>query len=446
MNDKFNNAAIPFAIATPSTQFQGGGGEEKDDWQQQQQTHNAVAVGTISHDLSQLKVTQESIKCMGHDKNNLPPLVASASATDVKLSNNGYQPFSKDQTLELRDMGYTKGLIESMENSRSQVSLRIWIIDNSGSMLGNDGQQVKQSPKDNTVFKVIPCSRWVELRDTVNYHMRLAGIIKAPTSFRFLNDPGVRVGPQQFGVGERGNENYAINEEVQIGKNIMDNLEPSGLTPLCQHINEIYEEICSNRSYLESNGKSVSVVIATDGLPTDSNGDETLAEQANLVNILKRFENLPVWIVIRLCTDDENVVTFYNNLDSQLELPLEVLDDFVSEAKEVHAVNPWLNYALPLHLCREMGMANLRSFDFLDERKFHLTEIRDFVSILFGNEATKDAPDPNIDVNKYCQFLEKKVFKIGKENKIWDPVSQKRKEWVVVKKLKKYRFGFIPAF
>ena len=37
----------------------------------------------------------------------------------------------------------------------------------------------------------------------------------------------------------------------------------------------------------------------------------------------------------------------YNGLDEQLELSIEVLEDFSQEAKEVGTHNPWRNYALP---------------------------------------------------------------------------------------------------
>jgi hypothetical protein len=42
-------------------------------------------------------------------------------------------------------------------------------------------------------------------------------------------------------------------------------------------------------------------------------------------------------------------INFYNGLDSELELNMEVLDHFAAEAKEVYKHNKYLNYALPLH-------------------------------------------------------------------------------------------------
>lgn len=36
---------------------------------------------------------------------------------------------------------------------------------------------------------------------------------------------------------------------------------------------------------------------------------------------------LPVLLVIRLCTSEEAVVQYWNNIDSQLEIDVDVLDD-----------------------------------------------------------------------------------------------------------------------
>ena len=41
-------------------------------------------------------------------------------------------------------------------------------------------------------------------------------------------------------------------------------------------------------------------------------------------------------MVIRLCTDDVKMVDYWNNIDSQVSLDMDVLDDFIGEAKEIH--------------------------------------------------------------------------------------------------------------
>lgn len=84
--------------------------------------------------------------------------------------------------------------------------------------------------------------------------------------------------------------------------------------------------------------------------------------------------------MIRLCTNEKKVTEFYNQIDEVLEFNLEVLDDYLDEAKEVHKHNKWLNYALPMHRCRELGYHD-RLFDLLGACHV-LSQIRSFLGLL----------------------------------------------------------------
>jgi Mg-chelatase subunit ChlD len=330
----------------------------------------------------------------------------------------------------LREQGFTTGLCQSLVRNSAVHVLRIWVVDNSGSMSTNDGHRIIETKKKDDV-KVVNCTRWTELQECVEYHIQMAALLEAPTVFRLLNDPGRIIGPQQFSIAERRGQ--YLDEDLAVALQTMRSTNPSGVTPLSQHLMEIRNNLRQMEGDLRRDGTKVVIVLATDGLPTDERGYGGSAAQNEFVHALRAFEGLPVWIVVRLCTDEEHVVEFYNDLDAQLELSLEVLDDFLGEAQEVHRVNGWLNYALPIHRMREMGFYS-RLFDLLDERTFTKDELRDFLYMLFGSDKMDGAPDPDVD---WKGFVEK-IDRIQKaEKKQWNPVTKKIAPWVDLRRLNK---------
>lgn len=237
--------------------------------------------------------------------------------------------------------------------------------------------------------------------------------------------------PQQFGIAGASGPNRQVACSADEATSIMFKTQPTGCTPLTKRIVEIKEEVSAMASQLRENGQRVAIIIATDGLPTDDHGRGRIAEQRIFVESLRGLEGLPVWVVIRLCTDDDDVVSFYNDLDTVLELSIEVLDDFVGEAKEVYSENPWLNYALPLHRLREMGYHD-RVFDMLDERKLSKSELRDFCGILFGLDSFDGVPDPSLDWLGFVNCVERLL---KKEKSLWNPIKNKAKPWISIRKL-----------
>ena len=54
------------------------------------------------------------------------------------------------------------------------------------------------------------------------------------------------------------------------------------------------------------------------------------------IAVMRPLDQLPVWVVIRLCTNEDNMVNYWNNIDSAIELNMDVIDDPLGEAKEIH--------------------------------------------------------------------------------------------------------------
>ena len=148
-------------------------------------------------------------------------------------------------------------------------------------------------------------SKYQEIQECVNYHVQLSALIKAPTKFRLLNNPG-RGLSQEFGIDMK--EDTMIKSELGDAMRIMRQVRPSGVTPLTDHIKEIYTIVSSLKSGLEAEGKHVVIVVATDGLPTDELGSTSDYIKDEFIENLRFLERLPVWLVVRLSTDDEAAV------------------------------------------------------------------------------------------------------------------------------------------
>jgi len=325
----------------------------------------------------------------------------------------------------LKTQGFSTGLAIALSKNALAYDHRIWIVDNSGSMQISDGHRVMVNENE---YRIVESTRWEEIQDTVKYHAQMAALLDSPTIFKLLNNPGSSVGPQQFSVAESGDANSS--NDIKIAMQVMSNARPGGVTPLTRHIHDIKKAMEQMTPQLRADGKKVAIIIATDGLPTDEQGYGGEMANEDFVRALRSLEGLPVWIVVRLCTDQDSVTEFYNGLDAKLELSLEVLDDFMGEATEVAKCNSWLNYALPIHRSRELGYHD-RLFDLIDERRLTISEMRDFCQFLVGTDAL---PDPSVDFDLFATQLNQALTN---ERFQWNPIKRRMMPWINMKKLNK---------
>ena len=211
-------------------------------------------------------------------------------------------------------------------------------------------------------YRMIKCSRWTELTESLKFHVNFARQAAAPSEFRLLNGaPPIRIGMNDADEPDRLTSLLAILEG-----------SPNGGTPLCRHIREVVAQILTAEPELRACGQKACVIIATDGEASDG----------NIAEALRPLRALPVWVVLRLCTDEERIVEYWNNIDYELELDMDVLDDFSGEAEETHKVNPWLTYGEPIQRLREFGIV-IKELDLLDERKLSLDEVRRVAKIMY---------------------------------------------------------------
>ena len=241
----------------------------------------------------------------------VPVPFAPSAPSAPERKNASYPSFNRagevnpHQTSDLKKQGFTQGLIDVISSSTNYFPLRIWVVDNSGSMNKSDGQRLVTASNKNFKIKLVPCTRWAELQETIEYHVQMAALIHAPTTFRLLNNPGAHIGPQEFTVGE---DLSTLDKDVDVARRTMQRASPSGVTPLTSHLVQIRDYVAAIADDLNAEGKKVTIILATDGLPTNESGIGGDYETNLFTNALRSLEGLPVWIVIRLCTDEEDVV------------------------------------------------------------------------------------------------------------------------------------------
>ena len=242
-----------------------------------------------------------------------------------------------------------------------------------------------------------------------------------------VNDLGKTFGPSTFTIGSNNTNNLRM--EVQTAKTILSRAYPTGATPLTKHIQQLQQQ-----QLLLNERKTTTIVLMTDGLPSDEYGNEGTIITQKFINALKGFQQ-PIYLVIRLCTDDDAVVDFYNGLDTQFlttetnNITIDVLDDYYGEAVEVYLRNPWLNYALPLHRYRESGFYN-SILDAIDERSFTLTEIHSLCTLLFASPIHHPT---NNNLTTFCNSIH--TIMNQQETLQWNPIHKRTLPWIDLQRL-----------
>jgi len=217
---------------------------------------------------------------------------------------------------------------------------------------------------------------WQELGESLRFHVELAKIANAPSEFRLLN----ALAPKIVGdpnVDPDHSNARALNKIFDGG--------PSGGTPLCRHINDVVNYLQHHQAEFRANGQVASLIICTDGVSSD--GDVTVA--------MRPLKQLPVMIVVRLCTNSEDVVAYWDRVERDLEMDLDIIDDFFGEGQGVYEHNPWINYGEPLQRLREFGV-KVKEFDMIDEKPLTVQQMQTYMRYLF-NCSPNDVPNPEFD-------------------------------------------------
>ena len=208
----------------------------------------------------------------------------------------------------LKAKGWPPGLITTLLAKQANIpgkASRFFICDDSTSMQSEDGEVVVDAGGNNKVVE--ECTRWDEMRQTIQFHQYLSSLGQFPTEYRLLNE-GI---PTVIGL---------TREQDAISMPVFDAWlvgVPIGGTPLCYHIDQIVRQITAAAPELRRTGQKAAVVIMTDGEASDG----------NIEDHMKPLVNLPCMVVVRLCTGQQEVIEYWDALIDKLELYMDVIDD-----------------------------------------------------------------------------------------------------------------------
>eukprot|EP01038_Epipyxis_sp_PR26KG_P014527 gene14527-19504_t len=162
---------------------------------------------------------------------------------------------------------WPEGLQDALIKSCSKIAIRFFVVDDSGSMITNDGKRiVTYGP----ISKVVSCSRWAEISDTLLFLAQLSEALSCPSEFRLLNGAD----PIMIGLSDDNGESLRFLREVLQES-------PAGLTPICRQIDAIVKQINMIANELKANGQKAAVIITTDGECTDGSVVDALRPLRN---------------------------------------------------------------------------------------------------------------------------------------------------------------------
>jgi len=310
----------------------------------------------------------------------------------------------------LVELGVPSGLARVVAEDDRRIGLRMYLLDNSGSTSAADGSLVREVGGGR--FSSLPCTRWEEICAFAEDHARWNLRVGTPCEFVLLNSLSRTPGsPMVEGRDCVHIERSHGPEEEQLEelRTMLRNNGPRGVTPISERLEDIRGRIQASVSDLAQRAQMVFLTIVTDGLPTTPfSGQSTVAERNHMVQVMRSLcAMLPVQLVIRLCTDDQETISFYNSIDEESELPLDILDDMSGEAGELakHG-NDWFTYTPVIHRMREAGTL-AKILDTLDERPLNRIEARRLAVLLSGSQQSLDNLSDRQFINEMAKIVAK---------------------------------------
>lgn len=219
--------------------------------------------------------------------------------------------------------GIPNKLLEKARQENKDITHRIVIVDNSESTNDPRGLyfDADGSPHQGMV--------WQEICQTAQEVMELSTAWKTKTRCFLLN---------------------GINRTITHPSHLYC-VVPRGTTPLITCVEE-----CLHPLVETFDQDRIMLMIITDGIPSDGSC-------AELISRLETILTPRVTLVIRLCTDDKEILDYYDTVARTLSPGLvNIVANLRYEAHKANKINPHTVYTRGLHLIQTMGI-NLGPLD-----------------------------------------------------------------------------------
>ena len=253
-----------------------------------------------------------------------------ASTAPTAASTRSNQALTRASIQEfLPTLRLPSGILLSVLECNNSCNSTIWLLDSSSSMKVRDSRVVCSDG----MTSIDEVSRWRELRDCISFHSYMASKCWIRSHFWLHNDDD-RSTTQKFHLC-CGSPNDVANEISHLNAALKHTKLSNDQCPLTDQLHELVKKISNVVPSLVSNGETVTVVICTQGVPTDDEGETSRDIQRSFCSAIKELSKLPVKRVVRLCTADESVCHVYNMMDARVK-NMDVLDDYWTEVSSLN--------------------------------------------------------------------------------------------------------------
>ena len=274
---------------------------------------------------------------------------------------NNPSTLSQQEQLQYLIIGRTKR--KRQELIKDKCRYAVYIIDNSSSMSYYNDGKVFMTNRKNKIEKIDNISRWDE---AVHKTTLIASynIKRGMSAVYYLLNPkksDTYVLNTDYVVIDPFETKQVISQKKQILANMLHPDNVHGSTPL-DKITSYLE--ASLKNHLNNGGDTYPICynIITDGVPNNK-----AAFERNLMSLSSTYN---IFLTINLCTNDDDIVSYFNDLDKNIGNEIcgcDVIDDLEAEQEEVlKAGNNVINYCNEIHIVRMAGCFSIVS-DLLDE-------------------------------------------------------------------------------